>query len=979
MRVHRIVLLIIVSALSLEAQNFSGGFSFYLPPADTSTQRFLPQFPSRPLTDQDFVSIDREGHFSVRNTPIRFFGTNLVADAAFPTKSKAWFIAGRLRKMGFNLVRFHHLDNPWSRESIFNWGSSTRSLNPITLDRLDKILAELKANGIYANMNLHVSRTLRNSDGIADADSLQDYGKGINYFDPQILELHKEYARQLLTHVNPYTGFALVNDPVMAMVEMTNENSLYRYWREGKLKPLAQGGILTIRHTKLLDSLWLGYLKSLYLSTSSLSSAWNVGARNSTETNLVQNGSFENAGPSVGWVMETHAPAMATMTRDSVQPQSGRYSAKVLVTNSDGTDWHLQWKQVGLSVVKDSLYTVTFAGRSNGVRSISVSVMRDVSPWTWYGGASVTLAPEWKVFSLSLRAPETVQGVIRLSFAVGANAGTYWFDDIILAPGSIRGLIAGESLEGSSVRRLEYAECPSFTDQRVRDLSSFYIKLQNEYFAEMASYLKSELNVKVPIVGTNWNVGPADLAVQSKLDYIDNHAYWDHPSFPRQPWSSTDWYIANSPMVQSQIGGTIVDLMAGVPMKNKPFTISEYNHAFPNRYQTEALLFLTSYSSFHDVDGLMFFDYNGSVDDWESDKVNGYFSISRNTAMMALVPSCAFAYRNGMISKAKQTLTVNYAPLDYLLLPKRDNGGWQGPALFAKKVSLKHAVRAGSYESSAPMDFSSFPPEPSNPFVTDTKEIEWNTSGTLAVASGRFVGVTGFLNTRLSQPIGPLTLRAANVFGSLTWISLTPDSIHHAARSLVTISSKLQNTGMIWDGTTTVHDNWGGPPTLVQPVMLMVEMRIEADSIRVTPLDQFGRESFVSAMYHPSAPNSFIVLLDQNRERTPWFGVEKFGRGVSTGSDDGRASTPLEFRLEQNYPNPFNPLTRIRFSIPRSSAVSLKVFDSLGRCVAVLAEELMQPGSYERTLDASALAGGVYFYRLAATQYSHTNKLLILK
>ncbi|HAL57201.1 MAG TPA: hypothetical protein DCP63_12205, partial [Bacteroidetes bacterium] len=81
-------------------------------------------------------------------------------------------------------------------------------------------------------------------------------------------------------------------------------------------------------------------------------------------------------------------------------------------------------------------------------------------------------------------------------------------------------------------------------------------------------------------------------------------------------------------------------------------------------------------------------------------------------------------------------------------------------------------------------------------------------------------------------------------------------------------------------------------------------MRIEADSIRVTPLDQFGRESFVSAMYHPSAPNSFIVLLDQNRERTPWFGVEKFGRGVSTGSDDGRASTPLEFRLEQNYPNP---------------------------------------------------------------------------
>ena len=87
-------------------------------------------------------------------------------------------------------------------------------------------------------MNLHVSRTFRINDNVADYDSLPEFGKCVNFFDPYIIKLHKEYAQQLLTHVNPYTGKALVNDPVMAMVEITNENSLYRNWRDNKLKPI---------------------------------------------------------------------------------------------------------------------------------------------------------------------------------------------------------------------------------------------------------------------------------------------------------------------------------------------------------------------------------------------------------------------------------------------------------------------------------------------------------------------------------------------------------------------------------------------------------------------------------------------------------------------------------------------------------------------------------------------------------------------
>ncbi|MDZ7291970.1 MAG: carbohydrate binding domain-containing protein [candidate division KSB1 bacterium] len=964
-------------ATTLYSQNFEGGFNFYLPPQDFTSQRFLPSFPAQPITAQDFVSIHADGHFIVQNRPLRFFGINFVADGAFPTKSKAWFIAGRLRKFGFNLVRFHHLDNPWSRESLFEWGKDTRHLNPVTLDRLENLIAELKKNGIYIDMNLHVSRTFNAKDGVPNADSLADYGKGVTYFDPQLIALQKEYAQQLLTHVNPYTGLALVNDPVMAMVEITNENSLYRMWRDGALKPYAQGGILIARHHQLLNDLWHSFLRKKYFTTDSLRAAWNRGARDPGGTNQIRNGTFEGAPPSSAWILELHNTASATMTLSPENPHSGQFCAKIVVSRVTGTDWHIQWKQIGLSIAKDSLYTVTFAGRADSTRRFSLSVMRDNSPWTSYSWQSLLLTPQWQTFAISFRAAETVTNQIRLSFTLGAQKGTYWFDDITFAEAGIKGLLADESLESVTVRRIDYAECPSFTDQRVQDISAFYITLQNDFFADMVSYLKNHLGVKVPIVGTNWNVGPADLAVQSRLDYLDNHAYWDHPQFPNQPWSPTDWLINNTPMVKATDGGTIAGLMAGVAALNKPYTISEYNHAFPNRYQTEALLFLTAYASFHDVDGLMFFDYNGSVDDWETDKVNGYFNLNRNSAMMALMPSCAYAYRQGMIAKAKHTLRIAYAPRDYLLLPKYDTGGWSGPILFPRKLALQHAIRTETFDSATPMNFSTFPAEPVNPYLSDTREIIWDTQGLLSVATPQFIGATGFLQNFVNQKIGNLTLKNASDFGTLTWIALNGDSLHNAESSLLTLSSKLQNSGMVWDGTRTVHDRWGQAPTLIYPLRVTLQLFIHADSLRLYPLDNWGRETMGPVTYGPVQPNLFEITLDQHQTRTLWFGLEKIGEGVPTRVLENEESPPREFLLEPSYPNPFgsaatssamgarNTVTHIRFAIAAAGWVSLKVYDLQGREVVTLVNENLQPGRYERTLEVDKLhTSGVYFYRL---------------
>jgi hypothetical protein len=432
-------------------------------------------------------------------------------------------------------------------------------------------------------------------------------------------------------------------------------------------------------------------------------------------------------------------------------------------------------------------------------------------------------------------------------------------------------------------------------------------------------------------------------------------------------------------MVLSQDGGTIAGLLAAVPARGKPFTISEYNHPFPNRFQSEGVLFLTAYGSFHDTDGLMFFDYGGSVDDWETDRVSDYFGIHRNSAMMALVPSCAFAYRGGLISPARQTLLVNYAPDDYLTLPRRDNSGWMGPSLVNQKLALTYAVRTGTFTGALPFDPASLPPPQPGPYVTDTKEIVWNTSGLLSVAGGRFVGLTGFLDSFPNQPAGALTLAAANGFGTITWVSLTADSLPGAALSFLTVSSKAQNSGMVWDGTTTIHGNWGGPPTQVAPLLLNLKLKLYADSIRIFPLDPSGRETMGFRTYSPASANVFNITIDQSQTPSMWFGLEKFGNGI-VGTVPGEENTvPHEFLLEQNYPNPFNTTTKIQFTVVDRQLTTVRVYDVVGREVATLVNEVREPGTYTVQFEGSNFASGVYLYQLTAGGRVATKSMLLVK
>ena len=88
---------------------------------------------------------------------------------------------------------------------------------------------------------------------------------------------------------------------------------------------------------------------------------------------------------------------------------------------------------------------------------------------------------------------------------------------------------------------------------------------------------------------------------------------------------------------------------------------------------------------------------------------------------------------------------------------------------------------------------------------------------------------------------------------------------------------------------------------------------------------------------------------------------------------------PKTTALMQNYPNPFNPSTTITFSVGMNSYTSLRVYDVLGREVATIVSEVMQAGNYSRQWNAEKLPSGVYFYRLQASSFTETKKLILLR
>lgn len=113
---------------------------------------------------------------------------------------------------------------------------------------------------------------------------------------------------------------------------------------------------------------------------------------------------------------------------------------------------------------------------------------------------------------------------------------------------------------------------------------------------------------------------------------------------------------------------------------------------------------------------------------------------------------------------------------------------------------------------------------------------------------------------------------------------------------------------------------------------------------------------------------------DVSRWLYTWIGNLWNPVGVKDG--DGQA---VDYTLSQNYPNPFNPSTRIDFTVKEAGFVTIRVYDMLGSEVAVLVNEMKQPGSYSVNFDASNLSSGMYLYKIETGSFTSVKKMLLVR
>jgi len=218
-----------------------------------------------PAGKHGFLQKRKDGRFYFSDgTEGRFWGINIANRSVFQPPDVIDRAVEAIARAGFNLVRIHHIDE---RNGIIKEGDDTRHLDEARLRLLDYWIAQLKLRGIYVYLDLLDYRTFKPGDGVENAAALGRGAKPYALFNRRLIELQKEYARQLLVeHVNPFTGLCYAEDPAIVMLELFDENGLFmkrNLWRQMPAPFDAE-----------FKSLWNDWLREQYRSTDQLARAW---------------------------------------------------------------------------------------------------------------------------------------------------------------------------------------------------------------------------------------------------------------------------------------------------------------------------------------------------------------------------------------------------------------------------------------------------------------------------------------------------------------------------------------------------------------------------------------------------------------------------------------------------------------------------------------------------------------------------------
>lgn len=831
-----------------------------------------------PAGSDGWVYPDDDGHLADSAGRVRFWGVNVVASACFPSQSEADSVAGRMAKFGFNCVRFHHLEQTWETPTLLDYAQgNSRSMLASSLDSLQYFMYALKQKGIYWNLNLHVARRFSSGDGLPAEINAMGWAaqKGIALVRADMIELQKEYARQLLLSVNPYTGMAPAEDPALAVVEISNENGLLHVWLGGEVDAWPAA------FRAEFQSSWNEWLAARYSSHSAMLEGWGV-VTDPLGAEMLGNGGFTSGTSS--WNLEQHGTARANAT---VGTYSGRQGVKIAVTQAGSEGWHVQFTQSGLSLVKGQVYTLSYWARADSTTTVNMGMGLAHDPWSAILSSGRTLGSSWQYYESSFEASVTDSNTRVVLNGMGNRVGSVYLAGVSLRPGGDpSGLPEGATLAKGNIPILRRDS--SYAAGMYSDWLRFLEQVESEYWAEMKRYIREDIGYRGLIVGSI--ISTSTPNIQSHMDVVDSHSYWQHPVFTNGDWSATDWTVGRESMLNER--GGILGSLAAQRVKGMPFFVTEYQHCAPNTFSSEAPLMLSAYAGFQDWDGVFFFQYGGTSHNWGRGYFNSFFDIDQHPSKMANALLGALMFLRQDVASAKNEYVLRLDPEREIELIRTKGNAWSvahGLLLGLDEATpLLHRVSLSVGALASGLDTPPLPPSSGSAFVADTGELTWDvtalTGGVLTIDTPRTKALLGFTDTKVHVFSNGIAMTPGLTEQGWSTIALSAiqgnaDTLPSGTRLLVVTTGNIANTGMVWKSAehTSVGSNWGRTPSLVERIPATISLPVPADSVRFRSLNALG--AAMRELGVQSGADASSCQISLGTEATLWYEVEIVGNG----------------------------------------------------------------------------------------------------
>lgn len=431
-----------------------------------------------------------------------------------------------------------------------------------------------------------------------------------------------------------------------------------------------------------------------------------------------------------------------------------------------------------------------------------------------------------------------------------------------------------------------YEQLKKFSPERKLEVLEMYEKADRDHWNRQRDVLVGELGVKVPVAGTQADY--TTLWASEGMDYFDKHAYWCHPSNQR---NRDQWVIKNVPMVNDTLGGTLTGMAAYRPA-DRPYTVSEYNHPFPNLYGAEGQPMLHAYGAFQDWDGLIAHAYHNRSD-VEPDNLAYHFTYAARTDALAHSIACATMYlRKDVVASQNQFVQnlprelfedqwktrLTHKISDMLILSSDST------------VKLPHRIAHRVATDFHATEGKAFPEEKFGDTVfTEGGQIEWNNDipdrGMFIVRTDNTKMFSGFPAGRtidwgdgISFEVGPTKLG----WTTMSLVSKDADGFGKGSDALLVVTGYTKHTDQKITAEPDPKDpskivvhsrnsDWGKGPMLTEGVPVRIKLGSKAAKTRCWALDESGKRT--CSVPVTKADDGTAVLEVGPQYKTIWYEI----------------------------------------------------------------------------------------------------------